>query len=121
MADERERRRQGGGGQVGHEGEAEIPALLDQVRDDPRMYLAYRREQARRRQQAAAGPASEPLTPEQEAQRQAEYQLLQQQKAQQHHKTMEAGERLWAAQHGMNFTPNAQEQKASFLRELKAA
>jgi hypothetical protein len=60
--------------------------------------MAYRREQARRRaragERAPDGPTSQPLSPEQEAQREAEHQLLQQQKAQEHQATGAAQSRL---------------------------
>jgi len=91
------------------------------------MYLAYKREMARRREQSQAaptpadGPMSQPLTPEQEAQAQAEYQLLQQEKAKQHAQREAAVDRLnaaWAATHGYDYkTPD--ELTPGFWRELK--
>src|SRR5262245_2473559 len=100
MADDRDRRRRPPTQQLPASGESEDQTLLDLVRTDPRMALAYRREVARRRARAAEranGPTSQPLSPEQEAQRQAEHQLLQAQKAQQHQASEAARQRLTAA------------------------
>src|SRR5262245_15937996 len=111
---EKGRRHRVGAGQPAQQDNSDGQTLLDQVRTNPAMQAAYQRERERRRAQAqdAGSPAadglmSQPLTPEQEAQAQAEYKVLQQQKAQQHKVREAAVDRLnaaWAATHGYDYS-----------------
>jgi hypothetical protein len=122
----RDRQHQGAGGQVEHEDTTEGPSLAEQVQTNPAMRRRAQAFKARRRAEAAKAPplvdgpmSEEPeLTPEQEAQREAELEQQKHERAKEIWRRQELINKLYALQHGLKYTPDADAKPPSYWREV---